>query len=288
MHCDERLVSSSSSYHVYTPSLIAKKLFFYPIVLGYFYYEAGYTLKRNRFDSFLLMFITKGSCEITIGGETTTASKGSIVLIDCYAPHQYGSSTSWEAAWIHFDGPLARSYYEHIHSLYGSIFYSTHNKEIYYAFEKILNIFESGESINESIISKYITNMLLDIISLNTYSKSTIYSTSTLSSSFIDKTLSYINEHFNEAISLKYLADMVSLSPFYFSHLFTKETGMSPHQYIITARISYSKYLLKSTSIPIKEIAFSCGFKSDSSFCNSFKKCENITPSQYRSSSIDL
>ena len=68
----------------------------------------------------------------------------------------------------------------------------------------------------------------------------------------------------------------------YFSRLFKKETGYSPHEYVIQARVNAAKYFLQSARLSQKDICYSCGFSSESSFCTTFKKATGLTPSQYR------
>ena len=104
MRSQEAKVSPASDYYVYAPSALAARLYLYPTSVGYFYYEAGYWIRRNRFDSFLIMYISKGNCHITIPGKKLTARAGQFVLLDCYQPHSYGSAGSWDALWLHFDG----------------------------------------------------------------------------------------------------------------------------------------------------------------------------------------
>ena len=55
----ETHILPNSDYYVYTPSTLAKKLFFYPICIGSFRYESGYRLARDSYDSFLMMYIFK-------------------------------------------------------------------------------------------------------------------------------------------------------------------------------------------------------------------------------------
>lgn len=71
MRSQEAKVSPASDYYVYAPSALAARLYLYPTSVGYFYYEAGYWIRRNRFDSFLIMYISKGNCHITIPREKT-------------------------------------------------------------------------------------------------------------------------------------------------------------------------------------------------------------------------
>ena len=60
----------------------------------------------------LLMYILKGTCFVTVDDQTMQATAGQLVLLDCYAPHAYGTDSGFEALWLHFDGPMARTFYE--------------------------------------------------------------------------------------------------------------------------------------------------------------------------------
>lgn len=277
MRSVEPHVAGESDYYVYTPSSLAKKLFFYPVCTGHFIYEPGYILKRNHYDSFLLMYITRGTCTVTLNDISKTAVKGDMIILDCYAPHQYASDTGWESYWLHFDGPLAREYYDQIYRISGNILIPRNSQTAEHALAKICSIFRNNANIIEASISKYITNILTELL-LSGTKKDTV----SLARLSLADTISYINEHFAEPISLEDLAGQASLSPFYFTRIFTKETGMTPHQYIIATRLNSAKFLLKTTGLSIKEIGFSSGFASESSFCTSFKKREHITPSEYR------
>ena len=103
MRSQEAKVLPESDYYVYAPSALAARLYLYPASVGYFYYDAGYRIRRNRFDSFLIMYIAKGSCSVSIPGKSFTARAGQFVLLDCYQPHSYGSAEPWDALWLHFD-----------------------------------------------------------------------------------------------------------------------------------------------------------------------------------------
>lgn len=56
----EKLVSPESEYYIYTPSRSAREMFLYPLQCGHFIYEPGYFLRRESYDSFLLMFVQEG------------------------------------------------------------------------------------------------------------------------------------------------------------------------------------------------------------------------------------
>ena len=61
-----------------------------------------------------MMYILKGTCFVTVGSHTMQAMAGQLIFLDCYAPHAYGTDSGFEALWIHFDGPMARIFYETI------------------------------------------------------------------------------------------------------------------------------------------------------------------------------
>lgn len=277
MRSKELKVSAASDYYLYTPSTLAKEIYFYPICTGYFYYEPDYYIKRNSYDSFLIMHIIKGECSGMANNQPFHATKNQFVLLNCYTPHEYGSTSCWEASWLHFDGPLAKTYYDLITNNYGNVLSSNNAHSIYQSLTTITNYFRESKPIRESLISTHITNILTEL--LNTPSVSPDVP---VNSTIIEDTITYINEHFNEPINLDLLAAKATLSPFYFTRVFTTETGFTPHQYLIATRINAAKFLLKSSETSIKDIAFSCGFNSESGFCSTFKKWEQLTPSQYR------
>ena len=100
----------------------------------------------------------------------------------------------------------------------------------------------------------------------------------------VQNAIAYISAHFSEPLQLQTLADQCSLSPYYFSRLFSKETGMTPHQYILETRIASARYYLSTTNLSVKEIAYLTGFTDESSLCSTFRKREGETPSSYRNS----
>lgn len=279
MRSTEFKVSPQSDYYIYTPSALARKLYLYPLLAGYFIYEPGYFIKRNHFDNFLIMYISKGICTVSAGSKSYTASAGQFVLLDCYHPHSYGSEDLWEAVWMHFDGPLARAYYDEIWSGCGPVISPAHPEVLSGLLSRIYEIFRTSCPLAENTLSDYITRILNGLL-FSVQGKKR----SALRTSSITDTIAYINEHFHESLSLDALAKQANISPYHFTRIFAKETGMTPHHYLIATRISAAKFLLKSSGTSIKEIAFRTGFQSETSFCNTFKKWEGCTPSQYRTS----
>ena len=92
----------------------------------------------------------------------------------------------------------------------------------------------------------------------------------------------FIDNNYYRNISLGDLAAAVSASPYYVSHVFSANYGLSPIQYLISRKLGEAKRMLISSSLPIKEIAARLGYKSPSVFTAQFNRHTGISPSQYR------
>lgn len=95
--------------------------------------------------------------------------------------------------------------------------------------------------------------------------------------------LLYIHSNLDRPITLKELAEQACLNPSYFSTLFHRTMKQNPISYINSARIERAKLLLRSTDLPISQIALSLGFSQDLYFFRIFKQLTNETPNKYRS-----
>ncbi len=100
--------------------------------------------------------------------------------------------------------------------------------------------------------------------------------------SVIKKSIAYINDHYNQSLTLDIVAEHVGLNPAYFSTLFKKETGVNFSNYILNLKVENAKLLLKNSNLSLINIAVELGFDNQSYFSNVFKKATGMTPKQYR------
>ena len=91
----------------------------------------------------------------------------------------------------------------------------------------------------------------------------------------------FIDDHFIDNINLDEIADEAYFSKFHFVRQFKKIYGKTPHQYLTTVRIEKAKELLH-TNASVREVCFSVGFNSVSSFTGLFKRYTTLTPSVYQ------
>ena len=84
--------------------------------------------------------------------------------------------------------------------------------------------------------------------------------------SSIQQAVSYIKKNFDQHISLRTLGELTGYTPNHFQRVFTKIMNISPQKYLENIRISQAKHLLATSDMPIVEIAYACGFSSQSYF----------------------
>ena len=103
----------------------------------------------------------------------------------------------------------------------------------------------------------------------------------------VQQILAYIDEHFDEKITLQDLANLAGLTPNYFCTLFKKICGFTPWNYINARRIDKAVTMILQEGIKINliTVATECGFNNTANFNKCFRKITGMTPSEYRSSS---
>jgi len=99
----------------------------------------------------------------------------------------------------------------------------------------------------------------------------------------VEKARAYIFTHYCEAVSLEQLALHCHVSPFHFSRIFRAISGESPHQYLLSVRLTHARILLEETNDPVSAIAYACGFNSPEHFVTAFRKHFKTNPGSLRS-----
>jgi AraC-like DNA-binding protein len=74
----------------------------------------------------------------------------------------------------------------------------------------------------------------------------------------------------------------VNLSPSRLSHLFKRETGVPPQEFLKQIRMYHARTLLEDTFLSVKEIMALCGFNDASHFIRDFERVYGKTPRRYR------
>jgi AraC family transcriptional regulator len=87
-------------------------------------------------------------------------------------------------------------------------------------------------------------------------------------------------------LELKEMAAVAGMSKYHFLRVFRRLTGVTPHQYLISARLRRAALALASSRRPVIAIALDSGFGDLSTFNKTFRATFGLTPTQYRASRI--
>ncbi|MDE1175720.1 MAG: helix-turn-helix domain-containing protein [Edaphobacter sp.] len=88
----------------------------------------------------------------------------------------------------------------------------------------------------------------------------------------------FVRQRMADPITTKEIAASVELSDSYFRRAFKNATGVTPHKWLLGARIKHAQKLLKETAMPMSEIASVTGFGDQSHFSRTFQRTTGVSP----------
>ena len=93
-------------------------------------------------------------------------------------------------------------------------------------------------------------------------------------------------ERLDQPVAIEDLARELGVGYSWFRRRFRQCTGLSPAQYRLQVRINHASQLLKTTALPVAEIARQSGFDSAYYFARIFREKSGVTPTEYRQGKI--
>lgn len=109
---------------------------------------------------------------------------------------------------------------------------------------------------------------------------------STAGSFIVKNALQYMEEHYNEKLSLGMVADKTYVSQWHLSKLLNKQEGKNFSEILNQIRIQHAKELLRDMSLRIADISELVGFTDVAHFSRVFKKNEGISANEYRNTRL--
>lgn len=238
-------------------------------------------------DRLEILFITEGAGLYIIDGVRYYAGEGDIIIINKDTAHEEiavvdGGATVYSCAVknLHIKGlkpnclisdekyPIIRNLSEDKKREIGNMFFTIHN-----------NI--NKKNIYAKQIAVYVLKaLLMNVLELTKNCTNKVVSRSNIN--YPNNICCYINNHFEEVISLEKIARAINLNQYYIAHIFKKHVGNSIIEYVIKCRIGEAQSYLLQTSRNVSDIAYEVGFNSGSYFQTAFKRYIGVTPKEFR------
>ena len=272
--------SEDSIRMILTPSSTARSTYFYTQEVGYFKTFHPYFSERENLDSFLIVYTVSGKGYLEYEGQTYPITKGQCFYINCEQHHLYRTDREedWEILWIHFNGNSALGYYKEFTRNGFQILSVRDEFFMERTLWRIIALNQKKDLTTELVTSNLINGMLTELLLQTATNNADTF----LIPDYIRQIVREIDKNFKSGLPLSYFEEFTHRSRYYILKEFKKYIGVTIHEYIITARISYAKELLKYSDLPVSEIAFEAGMNNVTHFINLFKAREGATPLAYR------
>ncbi|WP_223070409.1 AraC family transcriptional regulator [Paenibacillus caui] len=98
----------------------------------------------------------------------------------------------------------------------------------------------------------------------------------------LERIFEYVEKHYQEPITLNKVAEYMGFSPYYFTKMFKKNTGMTFISFLNEYRLNKAKWILLNEDASITAVAEAAGFGSVKTFHHFFKEATGISPLKYR------
>jgi AraC-like DNA-binding protein len=255
------------------------------------YLETKGVIPPFRQSDFMILFVKQGSGKRSIGHYTFTIEDNSLAVIPKRVIHAatYNSQPTGYLITFHPDFFLQQSFsYKLLDnkrvlkpSLQPFMVLSNEQAtEMTDIFEKIIEECNSGFEEKKQMIALKLLELLL---LCDRFFTEKAACDCTLGYSDLLQTFNeLIESNFTRHRNVQFYADALNTHPNNLNYLVKKATGLTAKQTITNRLIIEAKYLLVSTSLTVKEIAYELGFEDANYFISFFKKDQHATPLLYR------
>lgn len=257
----------------------------------------GRDIDYLHFHNYLeIGFCYYGEGAVTLGEEDFRFSGREFTVIPKNFAHTTNSDpdnmSSWEYLFIDVDG-LLQSIYPDNPMRTGKIIRRINSKALFLKEEeypgiakKILKIIEIMRKAEEFYLEEakgVLGSLLVEVARMNRMSDEEEMDVDRGKiTNMISKTLDYIADNYMQDIKVEELARYIHISETHFRRVLSTYMKMSPLEYINTVRIQAACEFLKTTDEPIADIAYKCGFTTNSTFNRNFKQIMGMPPVEWR------
>ncbi len=179
----------------------------------------------------------------------------------------------FKCIFLHFDN-LPEDFIKRFEA-FPCFFESENFEKIYEDVTQIIKLYCSADSVNNICATAKLLLLLKDIQTPKSEENNIAL-----------KAKLYIHNNYNEDLNIDSIAEHCNISASYLHKVFSKIYGIGPAEALVNRRIYKAKDLIINTDLSFCEIAYICGFHSQSYFSDCFKRKNGITPREFKQKNI--
>lgn len=187
----------------------------------------------------------------------------------------------WEYTWLEFDGVRVKEALQVVGLTPGNPIYHSHSKDLrQLMMEEMLYIVHHGKEAPYHLLGHGF--LFLDYL---TRSMAPFQGASSgkIQDFYIKEAVTFIEQNFQNDISVEDIARHCGLNRSYFGTLFRQSLGQTPQEFLIQYRMVKATELLKLTRLSVQDIASAVGYSNPLHFSRAFKKVYGKSPRVWRS-----
>lgn len=230
-------------------------------------------------SSWMIHYIQSGKGIYQCRGKTFSLQAGDFFLMIPGERIYYEADKDdpWTYCWIGLQGAKTREYMERTSLPEKLMEHVDENSRLSEVFKELEAIeYEANEDLHLNAIAYFL------LYELALAYPATALLAAPSAAQYTDQILSYVEQNFDQDLSISGIAAHFSLDRTYIHKLVKSAIGMSLQEYIISLRLANACSYLMFTDLSISDIARSVGCKDSLAFSRLFRKRKGMSPSAYR------
>lgn len=186
----------------------------------------------------------------------------------------------WEYTWIEFDGLRVKEALNFSGLSYDSPVYRSNAKDLSLELKnEMLYIANNPHQSPYHLIGHLY--LAIDYL-IHSSANKVISNDNKLASFYVREAISYIEQNFQNEVTIENLANFCGLNRSYFGKIFRDVIGKSPQTFLISYRMTKAAELLRLTDFSICDISNAVGYPNQLHFSRAFKNIYHVSPRQWR------
>ena len=186
----------------------------------------------------------------------------------------------WEYVWVEFDGLRTTEILNVCGFSKDAPVYMAHSREARKKMvDELIYISQNSEQSPFHLMGHFY--LFADLLA-QSVARPQPAATSKMSDYYIKEAINYMEQNFQNNISIEDIAAVCGINRSYFGKIFRNSIGRSPQEFLMNYRMVKATELLKLTSLSIADVGSAVGYENQLHFSRAFKNIYGVSPREWR------